>query len=197
MSRPVTSSASGAMPRSRASTLGRGLARLVRLRRQRTASRARVRRAPPRAGSRKPQDEPAEHERGDGEDDERGAPAADPRDGGDVTRDGEAEAGSEELSREDEAVDPAALGGGEPIADERRGERAGRGDDGAEGEPREQELVEVRHRRAPEHRGGPEEDHEAERRRPLDLVGEHAERQRRNGADERGDADEEADVGVR
>jgi len=41
-----------------------------------------------------PHDEPSEDERRDRENDERGAPTADPRDGGDVARHGKAEAGA-------------------------------------------------------------------------------------------------------
>ena len=57
-----------------------------------------------------------------------------------------------------DAVDPAALPAAEPVADERGDHRAGRGRDGAEEQPRPQQLAEVRGGGAPEHRGAPGDD---------------------------------------
>ena len=139
-----------------------------------------------------PHDE-GEHERRQREDDEGGAP----RERGDVAGHREADAGADVLAGEDHAVDPPALPAPEPVADERGDHRAGRGRDGAEEEPRPEQLGEVRGGGAPEHRDAPGHDRHPEHARPRHPVGQDAERQRRNGADEGADRDQQADVGVR
>jgi hypothetical protein len=147
----------------------------------------------PAFGLPEPEDEPRERECGQREDDECGAP----RERSDVTRHGEAEAGAEQLAREDEAVDPAALPAAEVVADEGGDHRPGRGGDRAERETGPEELVEVRRSGAPEHRCSPQHDRRPERPCAPHAVGEHAEREGRHRAHERRDGDEEPDVGVR
>src|SRR5689334_24820710 len=62
------------------------------------------------------------------------------------------DAGADELAGEDDAVDPAALGGGEVVAHERRDDRPGGRGDRPEDEPREEEMPEARDcRRSEEH----------------------------------------------
>ena len=140
-----------------------------------------------------PPHDQGEHERRQREDHEGGAP----RERGDVAGDREADAGADVLAGEDHAVDPAALPAPEPVADERGDHRSGRGGDGAEEEPRPEQLGEVRGRGAPEHRDAPGDDRHPEHARPRHPVGQDAERQRRNGADEGADRHQQADVGVR
>ena len=148
---------------------------------------------PPRSGSRSRHTTSASTNAGSA----RMTKARPPRERGDVAGDREAEAGADVLAGEDDAVDPAALPAPEPVADERRDDRAGRGGDGAEEESRPEQLREVRGGRAPEHRGAPGTIVTPRMRRPRHPVGEDAERQRRERADERADRDEQADVGVR
>ena len=141
---------------------------------------------------RQPDDEPGEHKGRQGQDHERRPP----RQGGDVAGDREADARAEELAGEDEAVDPAALGRGEVVADERGDERPGGRGHGAEREPRQQELAEVGHGRAPDHRDAPEHDRQAEEPGSAHAVREDSEREAGRGGDERRDRDEQADVRV-
>ncbi len=98
---------------------------------------------------------------------------------------------------EDEPVDTAALGRVEVVADQGGDERARGGGDRAEEDAGEQELAEVPDRRAPEHCRAPEHDDDAERPRAADTVGENAERQGGERGHQRGDRDEQPDVGVR
>src|SRR4029077_16981586 len=119
-----------------------------------------------------------------------------PRERGDAAGDGEAKAGADVLTGEDEAVDAAALPAAEPVADQGGDDWTRRRGDGAEEEPSAEELREARRRRAPEHRDSPQEDREAEDARPRHPVGQDAERQGCEGADERAHGDEQADVRV-
>ena len=150
--------------------------------------------APPATlGLAQPPHDRGEREGRQGEDDERGSP----RERGDVAGDGEADARAEVLAGEDDAIDPAALPAPEPVADERGDHRAGRGRDRPEEESRPEQLCEARRGGAPEHRRAPEDDRPSEHAGPAHAVGQNAERQCCDRADERAHCDEQADVRVR
>ena len=78
--------------------------------------------APPRTGSGSFSTAHGEHERRDREDHERRPP----RHRGDVTGDGEADAGAEQLAGQNVAPDPAPLRAHEPVAEHRCDDRPGR-----------------------------------------------------------------------
>src|SRR5207244_4242965 len=119
-----------------------------------------------------------------------------PRERGDAAGDGEAKTGADVLAGEDDAVDPAAFPTAEPVTDQGSDDRTCRRGDGAEEEPRPEELREARRRRAPEHRDAPEANREAEDGGSCHPVGQDAERQSGERTHERAHGDEQADVRV-
>jgi len=84
------------------------------------------------------EEEIRQHEGGHGQYPERQPPG----EGGDISRHCESQAGSDQLTGQDEAVDPPALSTLEVVADERCHNRAGRAGNEAQCEPGEQELPE-------------------------------------------------------
>ena len=120
--------------------------------------------------------QPGQEEGGKSKDHKCGPPG----EGGDVARDGKPEARAEQLTGEDEAIDPATLAGREIVADERGNERPGCCRDRPQEHASEEQLTEAADARAPQHRRAPQHNRAAERPRAPDPVSEHPERQRRH-----------------
>ncbi len=139
-----------------------------------------------------PEHEPGQKEGRQGQQHE-GRP---PRQGGDVAGHREADAGADQLAGEDVAVDAAALGSLEVVADQRRHHRAGGGGDRAEHEAGQDQPAEGGDGGAPDHGHPPGGDGQPEDPGAAAAVGHHAERQAGHGGDQRADRDQQADVGV-
>ena len=119
-----------------------------------------------------------------------------PRQRGDVTGDGEAESGAQQLAGQDVAVDLAPFGAGEVVTDEGGDHRARRSCHQAEEHTDQQQLLERADRRARDHGQSPHDDRGSERPRTVRPIRQNAERNAGHRAHHRGHGHEQTDVGI-